>query len=95
MRQKLLRHFDPPYICYFCGEGITDLTSNGRDSINTHHIDGDHSNNDPSNWTSAHKGCHTSYHFKGRKHTPEQRRKRSLAMMGNTNGRYGRAGKPK
>ena len=31
-----------------------------------HHIDGDHTNNDPANLAAAHVFCHTSYHATGR-----------------------------
>jgi hypothetical protein len=59
-----------------------------------HHIDGDHSNNDPSNWACVHKFCHIHHHQNGVKKSQEHRRKISEAMKGNRNGRYGRAGKP-
>jgi len=95
MRPQVLKTLEPPYICFFCGEEITDLTSNGRESFNTHHIDENHENNDPSNWAASHKRCHASYHMKTAFRTDSWRARISESMLGNTNGKYGRRGKYK
>lgn len=88
-RQKFLAMFDPPYFCFFCGEEVTDVTGNGKWSLNTHHKDGDERNDKRSNLKPAHKCCHSRHHFAA------HRERLKKVMIGNTNGKYGRAGKPK
>jgi hypothetical protein len=95
MRDRFLKVATPPYLCYFCGGEITDVWSNGRESLNIHHIDGDHSNNAVWNWASTHKHCHSRYHMKHKRKSEEWKANMSQKMMGNTRGKYGRTGKPK
>jgi hypothetical protein len=64
-----------PWPCFFCG-GPVEIKfkaagrGGDRDTMLLHHIDGDHDNDDPSNWAAAHQGCHTKHHFKGRAKNP-------------------------
>lgn len=46
-----------PYACAFCDEQVD------FDVVTVHHLDHDHTNDDPENLAAAHKGCHNSHHF--------------------------------
>lgn len=80
-----------PWPCYFkCDELVSFTLDTGgsgghRLTPTLHHIDGNHDNNDPSNWAWGHTGCHSSHHGKGRKNPPmsaETREKISAAQRG-------------
>ena len=93
-RKKFMRTVPGPYICHFCGEPITVFTGQKGDSLNGHHMDGNHDNDDPKNWVATHSSCHTKHHKQGTPQSEAHRSARSEAMLGNTNGKWGRAGKP-
>jgi dCMP deaminase len=44
-----------PHACHFCHEMMTFVET-------VHHIDHDHSNDDPTNLAASHQGCHLTYH---------------------------------
>lgn len=52
--------------CYLCRKKFTkeDVPPRKVDTLTIHHIDHNHSNNDPSNWALSHRSCHKSYHMK-------------------------------
>jgi hypothetical protein len=61
-RNEYAKIYGPgPYQCHFCHGSITPV---GKHVI--HHLDGDHDNNDPSNWVPAHKDHHDEYHGFGK-----------------------------
>jgi len=61
---------DGPYSCYFCDQLADPKRAWGEvyrgrcPWFLIHHVDGDRTNNDPSNLAAAHKGCHDSHHDK-------------------------------
>ena len=61
-----------PWSCHFCGEEINETGKRlGGRSLIVHHVDWDHSNNDPENLVATHWGCHTRHHVQGSKHSEE------------------------
>lgn len=54
-------HGPLPWTCYFCKRPIT-IFGRTKDAASVHHIDHDHDNNDLSNLTSVHIGCHLTHH---------------------------------
>lgn len=76
-----------PWQCYFCGADVAfQVESPGqgtrRETPVMHHIDGDHENNDPSNWAWAHNGCHVRYHMTGNIPSELTRKRQSEAAKG-------------
>jgi hypothetical protein len=69
-----------PYKCFFCGERIK------KKDLLVHHVDGNHLNHALENIETAHRGCHTSHHFKGKPRTPEQQ---AAITKGHRKGRTG------
>lgn len=64
--------FEPlPIFCFFCGESITQFKKRRAKSLVIHSLDGNHDNWNPANKTPVHKGCHTTFHLTGRKHSEE------------------------
>lgn len=81
-RAEFLKRNSAPYFCFFCEEKITLFKGSTKWAMSIHHLDGDHDNNDPANWASAHCSCHSSYHRKGTKLSEETRAKMSAAHKG-------------
>lgn len=74
-----------PWPCHFCSREVRfTMETSGRgghaDSPVLHHIDGNHENNDSTNWAWAHHSCHTRHHKAGRALTPEHRIKLGAAQ---------------
>lgn len=63
---RLIKNFQKPLICYFCGENILKLKGCDSDSLVFHSLDGNHDNWNPENKVPAHFACHESYHHKGK-----------------------------
>jgi len=56
--------------CYFCGEplrGTKLCDRDGRNTVTTHHVDGNHNNNRPNNLALVHSSCHKSFNLKVRR----------------------------
>jgi hypothetical protein len=70
-----------PAPCHFCDESVAQFGRLRRDG-SIHHLDGDHSNDVPSNLAIAHRACHTSHHEKGKTRTEAERMVTSRALQG-------------
>lgn len=81
-RAEFLRTTKAPYTCSFCEEEITLLKGQTGLALNVHHIDGDHNNNDPANWTPAHCSCHARHHLIERNISIEHRAKVRASRVG-------------
>ncbi len=46
-----------PLLCHICGEPIVEPRGRTSGAPSIHHLDGDQTNNHPSNWVLAHIGC--------------------------------------
>lgn len=74
-------HGPLPHPCHFCGDPVTRWGQRSWDG-NIHHVDGDHTNNDPANLAAAHPLCHISYHATGRVMSMESsERKRAASQV--------------
>ncbi len=63
-----------PYKCFSCGEIVL------IDDAHIHHVDHDHTNDQPENLTAAHYTCHARYHALSRgRFTEEHRRNIGVA----------------
>lgn len=63
-----------PWPCYGCDELVVEL--------NVHHIDGDHTNDDPDNLAAVHHPCHMRLHHAGKPRSAETRMKIARAHQG-------------
>jgi len=66
--QLLLKYHPSCHICKRLFEREDILPSRGSDNLTMHHKDGNHYNNDPDNWSWAHRVCHKSHHSKDNIH---------------------------
>lgn len=79
-----------PYECKFCSKDVlapweadkVGITLRSSASLHVHHVDGDCTNNDPSNLVAVHSGCHTRHHMTGQTVTEAQRKARSENLKG-------------
>jgi hypothetical protein len=67
-----------PWPCYL--NACEDLVL--PDELAIHHLDENHENNEPTNLTAMHKGCHSRLHFAGVPRSTETRAKISAAKTG-------------
>ena len=56
-----------PWSCFFCTNDVM------LQEVTVHHIDHDHSNNDPMNLVASHFGCHSRHHATGRTKSERER----------------------
>jgi hypothetical protein len=68
-----------PYSCHFCRSDVS------LEKVHVHHLDHNHSNDDPKNLVASHSGCHSRHHGKGKIFSLETRTKMSTAAMGHQN----------
>lgn len=72
-----------PHSCFFCGEPVSGRTIPFDSAAAVvHHLDGDHSNDDPANLAAAHRRCHSAYHVREWWKDPEYRAKMVAANRG-------------
>jgi hypothetical protein len=82
VKQKFLNTIPGPHHCFFCSLPVTVLFGRGGLSLHLHHIDGNHSNDDPSNWAPAHGSCHNRFHRLGARAEDKTKDKLSKANLG-------------
>lgn len=68
-------HGEGPFPCAFCPELVE------YDVVQIHHVDEDRTNNNIENLASAHGGCHTRHHLKGKPKTAEHAKNISLGKL--------------
>jgi hypothetical protein len=81
VKVALERYGPAPWMCSYCNSLIKQLGLKS-DEGHVHHVDGDHSNEDPNNLIIIHSACHTRLHRIDRKHTQETREKIASAHKG-------------
>lgn len=65
-----------PWPCHGCGKPVA------IEAFVVHHLDDDHTNNDPENLAAMHRPCHIRHHRTGTKKSAEHRRKMGEARRG-------------